>query len=401
MRFGGKKRALRMEKQENLEGLSGEDAVFAALAKGYRLAGYAPYRLKKFEEYSLYLENAPFIENESVITFNDAKGRLLALRPDVTLSVVKNTKAAKSGPEKLFYRENVYRMDKRTREYKEICQAGVECIGGGDLTSTLEVILLAAQSLGAVDTDFVLNLSHMGLIRGIFADCGIGGAETEGKNENTNLFSEITAHIRAKNSHDLEECAKKAGIPREKAKGMAGLFAGDNDFKCVLRQAVRLVSGEKTSAAADELGAIYQALESTPYHAKIKPDFSILGDMHYYNGVVMRGYVKNAPKSVLSGGRYDNLAAKFEPGVKAMGFALNLSEIAAAYKTKPEYDADILLLYEEGDTAVSAAKVIQKAKQLRAGGSVLTARSMPRGKKFREMFRLTAAGDLERITKEC
>ena len=80
-------------------------------------------------------------------------------------------------------------MDRHTREYREISQAGVESIGGKDIYSTLEIIMLAAESLKAIDSDFVLNISHMGFIKGMMADFNI---------ENQTLSAGITNCISSK-----------------------------------------------------------------------------------------------------------------------------------------------------------------------------------------------------------
>ncbi len=363
------------------EKLSKEDSVYFALRKIYGSAGYSPYRLRKFEEYSLYLENRSFLTCESIITFNDADGKLLALKPDVTLSIIKNAKAGAQNAEKVYYRENVYRMDKRSREYKEINQVGVESIGGSDLYSTLEIITLAAESLAAIDDDFTLNLSHMGFIRGMLADCGI---------DSDLVSAEITGYINAKNCHDIGACAEKAGVPKDKAESLTALLSCGNDFENMLRAAEKLISGANTARAVSELEEIYNVIKNTPYSEKIKLDFSIVSDMNYYNGVILRGYVRGVPKAVLSGGRYDKLMERFGGDIGAMGFAINLSEVAAYYFSEPEYDADILLLYGKED-ADAPGEVFAAAEKLRAGGaSVLAARHVPEGKRFKEIICLRA-----------
>ena len=54
----------------------------------YRRYGYIPYRMGKFEEYDLYSRNKDFLVSDSVITFTDTNGRLMALKPDVTTGKV-------------------------------------------------------------------------------------------------------------------------------------------------------------------------------------------------------------------------------------------------------------------------------------------------------------------------
>ncbi len=61
----------------------------------YSKFGYRPYRMSKFEEYDLYAGNRSFLPSGGVITFTDTNGRLMALKPDVTLSIAKNLAAAR------------------------------------------------------------------------------------------------------------------------------------------------------------------------------------------------------------------------------------------------------------------------------------------------------------------
>ena len=63
----------------------------------YERSGYRKYRMGRFEEYGLYQENLHFLPSEQVITFTDLDGRLLALKPDVTLSIAKNAQTVDGG----------------------------------------------------------------------------------------------------------------------------------------------------------------------------------------------------------------------------------------------------------------------------------------------------------------
>ena len=66
-----------------------EKAVFS-LRSLYKKYGYLPYKMSKFEEYELYMRNKDFLVSDRIITFNDTNGKLMALKPDVTLSIIKN-----------------------------------------------------------------------------------------------------------------------------------------------------------------------------------------------------------------------------------------------------------------------------------------------------------------------
>lgn len=107
--------------------------------------------MSKFEEYELYAKNKDFLVSDRVITFNDTNGKLLALKPDVTLSIIKNTEDAPGIKTKLCYDEKVYRPSGSTHRFKEITQIGLECIGDIDLYDIYETVDIAAHALSLVD----------------------------------------------------------------------------------------------------------------------------------------------------------------------------------------------------------------------------------------------------------
>ena len=91
----------------------------------------------------------------------------MALRPDVTLSIVKNIKDS-DRLQKLYYNENVYRPD--GHEFKEQMQIGLECIGELDAHMIAEVIMLANRSLEMLGERPCIDVSHMGYINGMLRE---------------------------------------------------------------------------------------------------------------------------------------------------------------------------------------------------------------------------------------
>ena len=69
-----------------------QERISFRLRSLYANYGYSRYKMSKFEEYDLYSRNKDFLLSKSVITFTDTNGRLMAMKPDVTLSIVKNGK---------------------------------------------------------------------------------------------------------------------------------------------------------------------------------------------------------------------------------------------------------------------------------------------------------------------
>ncbi|WP_300267002.1 ATP phosphoribosyltransferase regulatory subunit, partial [uncultured Enterococcus sp.] len=119
------------------------------------------YRLSAFESYDLYAKSREFATPQSVITFVGAKGQVMALKPDITLSIIKNT--GNTEEKKVFYDEDVYRHDFHNEEYLRIHQLGIEHIGHLTHNDEREILKLALESLNILGTNR-LHLSHQALV---------------------------------------------------------------------------------------------------------------------------------------------------------------------------------------------------------------------------------------------
>ncbi|MBR5021620.1 MAG: ATP phosphoribosyltransferase regulatory subunit, partial [Oscillospiraceae bacterium] len=158
--------------------LSFQEKVIFGLRSLYRSYGYTQYKMSKFEEYDLYAKNKDFLISDSVITFTDTNGKLMALKPDVTLSIIKKMKDRSDCVQKLFYNENVYRISKGNKSYKEIMQVGLECIGDIGASHILQVLTLAAKSLKSISENCVLNITNLDLLSQILDNLEASGLKT-------------------------------------------------------------------------------------------------------------------------------------------------------------------------------------------------------------------------------
>lgn len=351
--------------------LPAEDRLPPILANIYEDAGFRAYKMRKFEEYSLYLENRSFLESERVITFNDMTGRLLALKPDVTLSIVKNAKADRKGCEKLYYRESVYRLDRKSGEYREINQMGLEVIGDTDMLQTLEVLSLAVRTLEATGEEYVLDVSHMGVISAVTGL--IDGLREDDR-------AQILCLIKTKNPHDLAALCARMEVGEEIARTLAVMAGPSFGFEDSLRK-LKESAPDAAAEALSELESIYSALSSLGLAGSVELDFSIVNDTDYYNGIIFQGFVKGIHKEVLSGGRYDGLLSKFGKKAGALGFAVYLTDLAPRREGGAnDCDYDVLLRYSDGS---DPKEVLKKAAQLRAdGSSVRVEKEIPAGLRF-------------------
>ena len=344
-----------------------EESDLLRLQKLYARYGYDKFRMSKFEDYTLYLQNKDFLKGGNIITFNGPDGRLLALKQDVTLSIVKNAQNA-DAPCKVYYTENVYRASDDANDIREILQAGVEYIGLVDVYATSEVIRLAIESLDTVSDQYLLGLSHMGLVRGLLDEAGF----------TVDHRMQALDYIRNKAAHELHALCREVGVPdalEQKLCALSTVFGKPED--CFETLASMIVN-EQTSAAVQELRDIYAALCETGHGDCVRIDFSVANDMHYYNGITFQGFVDGTPRSVLSGGRYDALLKQFGRESGAIGFAVYL-DLLPYSRSANENAADVLVLYDPEDTQGLAAAV-QQLQQ--SGVRVRTQNKPTQGKSY-------------------
>ena len=325
-----------------LSSLKEEEKITLKLRKHYEQYGYKKIKLSKFESYGLYNENADFIKTENIITFMAPTGKLQTLRPDVTLSIVKKYgRDKKKEMEKLYYIENIYRLSKEDMEYKELNQIGVEILGESDGYSDFEIINLAAESLEVINKKFILDISNINYLSGLFEEMKLGYT----------LEREVLTNIQHKNVHDLKKILIRENVESKYKEILVKIPDLSGKFDRVISEAEKLVLNEKMQNALDELKRLGQAFPELIRNGKILLDFSIVNSLDYYNGLIFHGYIENNPKIILSGGNYDKLIEKYDKNKGATGFAIYLDELSGKYKMEKEYDFDILILYKNGNNA--------------------------------------------------
>lgn len=373
--------------------LEWDTRVTLALDALYRMSGYERYRMNKFEPYDLYLEHRGFLRDDAVISFTDPRGRLMALKPDVTMSIVKNA-SADAAVERLFYIENVFRVPPGGSEFAEIAQMGLECLGcdSGRVQSDVdaEVVALACRTLDVCGGRSRLAVSHMGFLSALLDACLLEDEPRE----------QALRCIRLKNAAGLADVLRGAGAPSESQDALLGALAVSSPLSSAVEflkalplsrvalEAVealealvkRLVaSGEepcaieadpdaagrpdaieadpdatrKPDTAGEEPCAMRKEPDAFPVAAGAaaggrgvsegKPpaprleadrlffDLSLVGEAGYYTGLAFQGYIEGLPRAVLAGGRYDGLMEKVGRSQGAAGFALYLGEIAPAF----------------------------------------------------------------------
>lgn len=322
-----------------------DEEYLIGLRRLFESFGYKKFKMRKFENYELYLENKSFLRSGNIITVTGPKGRLLAIKPDVTLSIVKNVREDML-PAKYYYNESVYIADSSDGSINESTQVGLEYIGDLDIRALAEILLLASESLARVGDDYLIAISHMSFVSDILIDSGIGESEC---NAIINLISE-------KNLHGIRALCSSLNVNDEITERICSLAFVCGEFREEIKNAERFVCGDSSRAGYDELVALSAIIDEFGLSDRFILDFSLMNDMNYYNGLVFQGFIQGVPKNVLSGGRYDNLVRRFGVETSAAGFAVFTDVLDKFRYQSDEFDYDIFLLYSNECSADAVLK---------------------------------------------
>ncbi len=360
--------------------LRNDERAMFDLRSLYRKFGYSGYKVGKFEEYDLYAHNKSFLVSENVLTFTDTNGKLMALKPDVTLSIVKNVIPSGNTVQKLYYNENVYRTSAESHGFREIMQTGLECIGHIDMLAESEVVMLAARSLCTISEDYVLDISHMGIIEGLMDSEDIAGADRD----------KISELVKSKNTAGIRKMSESGAVSEGLCECLCTLASSYIRLDESLEMLRKYSVNPKVADAVSELGEISEIMSIYGLSDKLYFDFSVMNDCNYYDGVIFKGFINGIPDSVLSGGRYDRLLKKIGKNCGAVGFAVYLDRLERFGTEETKYDVDVMLVYESD---VDKKRVIDAVRRLNdSGKTVKCAAEADASLRYRRLLKIGKGG---------
>ena len=322
-----------------IKNMSKKDLVLLNIRKMYDSYGYKRISLPSFEEYDLYNENKDFIDR-NVLTVMSPNGKLLALRPDITLSVAKKISKDQSLKySKIYYQENTYNLAKYVG-YEEDEQLGIELIGKESTFLDFEIVDLALKSLNIINEQSLIILSHTKFISSVFKNLNL---EYEVKEE-------IFDCINKKNSHDIKKILENNKfVPKNVKKLIYKIPELSGDLDEIEKELLKYDINNDIKKILIELKQLNNLLLKFYKKSKIIFDFSVIKNLNYYNGIILQGYIEGFPNVILTGGRYDKLFEKFGVDTGAVGFAILTDSLKGYYKNEDKNDFEVLITYDNSD----------------------------------------------------
>ncbi|ODA42307.1 ATP phosphoribosyltransferase regulatory subunit [Desulfosporosinus sp. BG] len=292
-------------------------------------------------------------QDDSLYKFFDREGRILALRPELTMSIARLVSTRMRGgdfPLRLCYGADVYRNTAvRHREFRQV---GVELVGSDQELADAEVIALAVEAIAGLGLkNYQFNLGHMGIFSGLMLEAGVD----EG------LQSKLEEALARKDMVGVERWVSQSRLPTRVQELLLRLphFHGGEE---ILDEVLDWSERPAIQEAVERLRKIYRYLNYFGVQENVSLDLGILRGFSYYTGAVFEGYVPGMGFPVVEGGRYDTLYSDFGVSLPATGFAIHLGTLLEQFPLSSTESADILVYGSD------AEQVIRQCQALRAKG---------------------------------
>jgi ATP phosphoribosyltransferase regulatory subunit len=269
-------------------------------------------------EYEGTFERAGFAATRPAYRVFDEQGTVLALRSDMTIPIARlvATRYTRAEPPlRFFYLAHAYRGVRPQRgQSREFLQAGVELIGSPAPAGTAEAVTVLCEALDAAGLEtYRVGLGDASLYPQLLEAVGVDSDRRE------RILGELVA-------------GDFVGVERE----LQALDLTADDLELLLR-VPRIRGGpEVLEGLSGPLQAAGAGLREV--HAQLPPqvaariifDFGLVRSLGYYTGAVFQVYDPAYGVPIGSGGRYDELLARFGHPLPAVGFALNVERLHIA-----------------------------------------------------------------------
>lgn len=374
-----------------------EQKMLATIRRVYESYGFEPLETPAFEYTDALGKFLPDVDrpNEGVFSLKDDDEQWMSLRYDLTAPLARHVAANFQNLAKPFRRYQtgtVWRNEKPgPGRYREFTQFDADTVGTATASADAELLMMLADTLEALGIKrggYIIKLNNRKLLDGVLEVAGIPLEDRERRGIVLRAIDKldrlgvegVTALLGAGRKDESGDFTKGAGLNPEQAQRVLAFVAPDaKDEEAHLNQIATLISSSKMGAEGlNELEAIVKLLSASGYGPdRVMFDTGVVRGLDYYTGPVWEGELTSAVTndageevvfgSIASGGRYDDLVARFTgQRVPAAGISIGVSRLLAALKNSQAGLPPLVVVtvFDKADAASSFAMV----RELRAAG---------------------------------
>lgn len=287
----------------------------------FKSFNYLENETPTLEYYDVFDEEV--IKTESVYKCFDFDGRILVLKPDLTVPMarVAGTKLLDNMPPiRVSYMDKVFRTNENYGRQKEIAQAGIELIGTRNSRADAEVISIAIEGILASGLkEFQVDIGQVGFFKGLL----------ERENLNSQEIDTLKDYIDKKDCISLKKFLKNRQISTAVTEILLKLpsLYGSVDIIDELKE---FSLNNQTKKSIENIEEVIEILYQKGYGKYISIDLGMVKRLNYYTGIIFRGFTYGTGYPILSGGRYDDLIKNYGADLPAVGGCINITELIIA-----------------------------------------------------------------------
>lgn len=298
--------------------------VEAQMREVFALNGYEEIETPLLEYFDVVSGGEGKLPAEQLFKTFDQRGSVLAVRPDNTLPIARLIAGRMKdvqAPIRVSYVQDVLQYPlPKGGQMRAHTQAGIELMGEGGAQADAEVIAIAINALRSSGLrQFQIDLGQVEFFKGLMEEAGLDGEMAE----------RLRVCVEEKNSLAIELMKSRGEISEmaaERLRELPGLYGGEE----VLDAAEELSRNPRCLKAVRNLRDIVDTLRTYELDGYVSIDLGMVHKIDYYTGMIFRGITGHLGYPLLSGGRYDDLMARFGRPMQATGFALSVKPLLVA-----------------------------------------------------------------------
>ncbi|TCP24881.1 ATP phosphoribosyltransferase regulatory subunit [Scopulibacillus darangshiensis] len=294
-------------------------------------------------EYDDTVGRVSAITNNQLFKLLDRQGHTVVLRPDMTAPIAR---VAASGlkehplPLRLAYTAALFRAQQneggRPSEFEQI---GAELIGDVTPYGDAEMIGLMVKLLKLSGLENIsIAVGHIGFVDALLKDVA----------PDQDCVNKLKNFLYEKNDVGFKEYTSSLKLSKDNRKRLLTFVESrrcDNqETLAAIQELLPQPYGQKVYQDATEL---LRLLKVYGVSDMIDLDVTLVSHLSYYTGFVFEGYGGNGGFAVCSGGRYDELLAKFDRPAPATGFGIRLDRLmeAVGFVSKESYSTKTAVIF--------------------------------------------------------
>ncbi|PMP76220.1 MAG: ATP phosphoribosyltransferase regulatory subunit [Sulfurihydrogenibium sp.] len=338
------------------------DYIEKTIEKNFILWGYEKLYLPTIEYYDTHsFVYSPEVRKNLFRIIDRYEGEILILRSDFTTQIARYVASLKEKnfPLRFYYLGDIFRftVPKGDKLY-ERKQIGIELIGVSQLEADAEVIAVAVSSLKSLGIDnFQIDINNVKIYQVL----------KQILNLSDESYTQFLNYIKNREIYNLKSFVENFNVDENLKTFVVSLPTLNGDYERLISIIEKIRNYPDLQSTLNELVLVYSILKEYNLHHQIFFDLSEPREFDYYTGIVFEIFIKDYPKPVGYGGRYDKLLNHYNGDYPATGFAFDTLHLLE-YMQKKDSNIESSKDYYIIDTTEDKVLAYQIAKKLREKG---------------------------------